>query len=73
MAKDYDKYLSKKDLFGDKKPIECGLKLQDGLEKDETFIRTVHGLNQNFILVPQNVKEAYLIYLVKNKKLGKNQ
>lgn len=73
MAKNYDKYLSKEELFGDKKPIECGLKLMDGQEKDQTFIRTVHGLNQNFILIPQNVKEAYLIYLIKNKKLGKNQ
>ena len=35
MAKDYDKYLSRKALFGDKKPIECGLKLQSGSEKDE--------------------------------------
>ena len=34
---------------------------------------TVKGLAQKFILVPQNVKEAYLIQMLKEHKLKKNQ
>ena len=32
---------------------------------------TVKGLKQEFVLVPQNVKEAYFVHLVKSLKLKK--
>lgn len=74
MAPDYDRYLSKEVLFGkdynDKNVVQCG---NLSSETDETFTRTVAGLTQKFVLVPQNVKEPYLLYILKNKKLKKTQ
>ena len=73
MASDYDRYISKEVLYGKKHDakniIECG----DRGEEDDKFTMTVQGLTQKFLLVPQNVKEAYLIYLLKTHKLRKNQ
>lgn len=71
MASDYDRYISKDLLFGKISPIECGDRNAEG--KDSNFTATVQGLKQNFVLIPQNVKEAYLIYILKNQKLKKNQ
>ena len=34
---------------------------------------TVSGLDQKFSLVPDNVKEAYLVYIIKQAKLKKHQ
>jgi ATP-dependent RNA helicase DDX49/DBP8 len=65
--------VTKEKLFGakcdPKKIVECGDKGED----DEKFTMTVKGLAQRFILVPQNVKEAYLIQMLKEHKLKKNQ
>lgn len=73
LASDYDRYVSKEKLFGakcdPKKIIECGDKGED----DEKFTMTVKGLAQKFALVPQNVKEAYLIQILKEHKLKKSQ
>lgn len=73
MAPDYDRFISKDVLFGkghdENNVITCGIQT----ETDQTFTMTVKGLNQQFILVPQNVKEAHLIYILKTHKLRKNQ
>ena len=42
-------------------------------EADEEFQMTVSGLDQKFSLVPDNVKEAYLVYIIKQAKLKKQQ
>jgi hypothetical protein len=34
---------------------------------------TVQGLTQNFSLVPEKVKEAYLVYIFREAKLKKQQ
>jgi len=79
MASDYDRYLSKEILFG--KPCNnehvmyCGNCSDKDTEADTdiNFTKTVAGLAQKFALVPQNIKESYLIYILKAKKLKKNQ
>ena len=76
MASDYDRFVSKKVLYGDSNSsvIECGdIMSGDSEAKDTNFTKTVEGLSQSFILVPQQVKEAYLIHILKTFKLKKNQ
>lgn len=73
MAPDYDRFVSKDVLFGKgfdpKSVVNCGIQT----DSDQTFTMTVKGLNQQFILVPQHVKEAHLVHILKNHKLRKNQ
>ena len=74
MAGDYDRYLSKEILFGTPSlpdfVVHCGAQPEDG-EGDKAFVGTVVGLTQKFALVPQNVKEAYFVHLLRLKKLKK--
>ena len=56
MASDYDRYVSKYKLYGEplSKVIECGDIISgDSGAKDINFTKTVEGLSQSFILVPQ--------------------
>ena len=77
MASDFDRYLSKSLLFGspplEDRLIHCGTAPADTSGQDTNFIATVSGLTQNFALVPQNVKEAYLVHILKTKKLKTGQ
>ena len=65
---------SREQIFGkfltaDDKEIEVGSE-----EDAETqFTRTVEGLDQKFILVPEVVKHSYLNYILSITKLKKNQ
>jgi len=74
MASDYDRHVSKELLFGTdynpKKVVQCG---NTDSERDDAFTMTVKGLKQELILVPQNVKEAYFVHIVKSIKLKKSQ
>ena len=71
MVEDYDRLLSKDLIFGSaqKDLLEVG----NTKEADEEFQRTVQGLEQKFTLIPENVKEAYLVYILKEAKLKKQQ
>ena len=74
MASDYDRYVGKETLFGQRKPALCGSNLLiTDEEVDAVFSRTVKGLAQKFYLIPQSVKEAHLVYLLKTIKLKKSQ
>lgn len=69
MVEDYDKLFSKELIYGNKdsKVIEIG----NTKEADQEFQKTVQGLDQKFTLVPDNVKEAYLVHVLKEIKLKK--
>ena len=69
MVEDYDKLLSKELIYGNKdsKVIEIG----NTKEANQEFQKTVQGLDQKFTLVPDNVKEAYLVHVLKEIKLKK--
>lgn len=70
MASDYDRYISKQSLFGKREPALCGSNLLITEEEiDAVFSRTVKGLAQKFYLIPQSVKEAHLIHLLRTIKL----
>lgn len=71
MVKDYDKKISKELIFGDlsKEIVEIG----NSKEADEEFQRTVKNLDQNLVFIPENVKEAYLIYILRQHTLKKQQ
>ena len=46
---------------------ECGdqaLFVEGEEEADTVFAKTVHTLTQKFCLVPQNVKESYLLHVL---------
>lgn len=74
MAADYDRYISRESLFGKREPALCGSNLLITDEEiDAVFSRTVKGLAQKFFLIPQNVKEAHLIYLLRTIKLKQSQ
>jgi hypothetical protein len=69
MVKDYDSMLGKELIFGSiAKPI---VEIGNTREADEEFQMTVSGLDQKFSLVPENVKEAYLVHILKEAKLKK--
>ncbi len=69
MVEEYDNLLSKELIYGNKdsKVIEIG----NTKEADQEFQKTVQGLDQKFTLVPDNVKEAYLVHVLKEIKLKK--
>jgi ATP-dependent RNA helicase DDX49/DBP8 len=73
MSSDYDRLISKNLLYGTdfnpKHVVECG----EQSTTDETFTKTVEGLKQEFMLVPQKVKEAYLVHTLKTYKLKKTE
>ena len=55
-------------IYGaDTKVVEIG----NTKAADEEFQKTVQGLDQKFSLVPDNVKEAYLVHIIKEAKLRK--
>jgi hypothetical protein len=41
-------------------------------QADEQFKKTVEKLDQKFCLVPQNLKEAYLIHVLKTLEMKRN-
>jgi ATP-dependent RNA helicase DDX49/DBP8 len=71
MVSDYDQMLSKEQIYGSKSAsiVEVG----NTKEADEQFQLTVRGLDQRLSLVPDNVKEAYLVHVVTEAKLKKQQ
>jgi len=71
MVKDFDRLLGRDLIFGDAKKelVEVG----NTKAADEEFQMTVAGLDQKLALVPENVKEAYLVYILKQAKLNKHQ
>jgi hypothetical protein len=73
MVKDYDKLLSKNLIYGSKANCKDLVEIGNTVDADEQFQMTVAGLDQKFSLVPNNVKEAYLIHMIKSAKLKKNQ
>lgn len=68
MVNDYDKLLGKELIFGTPKEL---VEVGNTKEADEEFQMTVQGLDQKFALVPEKVKEAYLVYILKEAKLRK--
>jgi ATP-dependent RNA helicase DDX49/DBP8 len=73
MVKDYDKLLSKELIYGSLEKSKGIVEIGNTKEADEEFQMTVSGLDQKFSLVPDNVKEAYLVYIIKQAKLRKQQ
>ena len=71
MVKNIDKNFDKKLIFGDNKRelVEIG----NTEAANEEFQLTVKNLDQKLVFIPENVKEAYLIYILKNHKLKKQQ
>ena len=71
MVEDYDTMMSRELIYGGKsvKVVEVG----NTKEADEEFQLTVQGLDQKFSLVPDNVKEAYLVHVIRELKLKKQQ
>ena len=69
MVTKYDKLLSKEAIYGDttREIVEIG----NNVDSDEQFQKTVAGLDQKFALVPDKVKEAYLVYILKQHVLKK--
>ena len=73
MVKDYDKLLNKELIYGSLEKSKGIVEIGNTKEADEEFQMTVSGLDQKFSLVPDNVKEAYLVYIIKQAKLKKQQ
>jgi len=65
MVEDYDKLLSKELIFGSLEKAKGIVEIVNTKAADEEFQMTVSGLDQKFSLVPDNVKEAYLVYIIK--------
>jgi len=76
MAKNYDSLFPKELVFGkflEGKENFDTVEIGNTEEADTDFKMTVNQLDQKFCLVPQNLKEAYLIEVLKTTKLKKNQ
>jgi ATP-dependent RNA helicase DDX49/DBP8 len=71
MVTDYDKLLGKELIFGSEEKAKSLVEIGNTIEADEEFQMTVAGLDQKFSLIPENVKEAYLVYILKQAKLRK--
>ncbi|TNV78936.1 hypothetical protein FGO68_gene14116 [Halteria grandinella] len=73
MVPDYDKLLSKELIYGTEQRGKNVIEVGNTRQADEDFQMTVQGLEQKFSLVPEKVKEAYLVYILKQAKLKKQQ
>lgn len=71
MMQNYEDKLPKALIFGDDKceVIELG----NSQAANEEFQMTVQRLDQNLVFIPENVKEAYLIFILKLHALKKQQ
>lgn len=77
MAKNFESLFPKELVFGKFIPktlpnfdiVEVG----NTEQADDQFKKTVHNLTQRMVLVPQKVKEAYLVQVLKTTKLKDNQ
>jgi ATP-dependent RNA helicase DDX49/DBP8 len=80
MAKNFESLFPKSLVFGkfleavDKKDNDYDIEqIGNTEEADEQFKRTVASLDQKFCLVPSNLKEAFLVQMLKTIKLKENQ
>lgn len=71
MVADYTKLFTKEQIFGKRHPVIKEIGTQE--KTDGQFKMTVANLEQKFCLVPSNVKEAHLVYVLSQTKLKKNQ
>ena len=69
MMQNYEDKLPKALIFGDEtcEVIELG----NSQAANEEFQMTVQRLDQNLVFIPENVKEAYLIFILKLQALKK--
>eukprot|EP00347_Sterkiella_histriomuscorum_P004316 403360910 len=72
MVQNYDRNISKNLIFGEDNKREM-VGIGNTEAANEEFQKTVQNLDQKIVFIPENVKEAYLIYLLKNQKLKKQQ
>lgn len=70
MIANYTKLYTKEQIFGKDPPAIVEIGTQE--DTDGQFKMTVSNLEQKFCLVPSNVKEANLVYVLNQTKLKKN-
>lgn len=71
MVPDYDRLLSKELIYGTEQRSKNIVEIGNTRQADEDFQMTVQGLTQQFSLIPEKVKEAYLVYFLRQAKLKK--